>query len=764
LSLKVVRDYTTMKKITTFLSLGLLFIGINAQAQIAFQTGQPVADYVNNHLLGLGVTASNITFTGNPAQIGAFDGSGAGFGFMDGTVISSGEVNSLVPGAPALNDDFFTFQNTGDLITVAQSVTTNPNAGNIDEIHDQGILEFDFVPQSDLVSFNFIFGSTEYESWINSVYNDAFGFFVSGPGITGPFSSPAGFPGGSQNLALVPGTNLPITISTIYPAGAFNGAPGGLNPQFYIDNSSQTSIALYGYTVPINISFPVICGETYHFKFALADMQDGSLSSAVFLEAGSFTSPPINLSLENASGNGGNDIIEACTDASFLFTRSLCQSLTDLSINFTLTGTATSGTDYTISQTSPMMMLAGEDTLIMDLTTFADGLPEGTESITITIDYVDQYGNPQTSTGTFFLSDIQPLVLNPVDQTLKCNNDSTLLVVQASGGSGSYTFDWEDSPSTISSANVFIGQNGVYYFPVTMTDACLGNITDSVMVTMNQTLTIDSMLTYPASACTPDGAVSGFASGFTGLAQYHWEGPNTGGPSQINASVMTNLSPGWYVFTVSDNVCEVTDSVLLTGEPGPIADMALSDVAGCNPLTVTFTNNSQNATTYEWYFDNGNNITVNDLSSQTQTFTSNADEIVLIAINGPCRDTAFASVQIVECGCTDPQATNYNPNAQQNDGSCIFPEPSVIVPNIFTPNGDKNNDVFKLTTVNATEIEITINNRWGSNVYTGTGLDAAWDGKIDGTIAPDGVYFVQYTVRGLMGKEITGQTFLQLIR
>lgn len=752
-----------MKKITTILSVLLMSVSLNGNAQIAVQTGQPIADYVNNHLLGLGVTASNITFTGqNPSQIASFDGSGAGFGFLDGTVISTGNANSLVPGS--FNTDNFSQIQNPDLITVAQSVTTNPNAGDIDESWDVGILEFDFVPESDQVSFNFIFGSDEYVSFINTQFNDAFGFFVSGPGITGPYSSPAGFPGGSQNLALVPGTTLPITISTIYGPGLPNGAPAGLNPQLYVDNSTGGSIELYGYTIPINISFPVICGETYHFKFAIGDMGDGGYTSAVFLEAGSFTSPPINLSLENASGTGGNEIIEACTDASFLFTRSLCQSLTDLSINFTLTGTATNGVDYTISQTSPLFMAAGEDTLVMDLTTFADGLPEGTESITVTIDYVDQYGNPQTSTGTFFLSDIQPLVLNPVDQTLKCNNDSTLVVVQASGGSGIYTFDWEDSPSITNSANVFIGQNGVYYFPVTMTDACLGTITDSVMVTMNQTLTIDSMLTYPASACTPDGAVSGFASGFTGLQQYHWEGPNTGGPSQINASVMQNLSPGWYVFTVSDNVCSVTDSVLLTGDPGPIADMSLNDVAGCNPLTVTFTNNSQNATTYEWYFDNGNNVTVNDLSSQTQTFTSSADEIVLIAINGPCRDTAFASVLIVECGCTDPQATNYNPNAQQNDGSCIFPQPSVIVPNIFTPNGDKNNDVFKLTTVNATEVEIMINNRWGTNVYTGTGLDASWDGKIDGVLAPDGVYFVQYTVKGVMGDEITGQGFLQLIR
>lgn len=754
-----------MKKITTVLSVLLMAVSLNGNAQIAVQTGQPVVDYVNNHLLGLGVTASNITFTGaNQSQIASFNGSGAGIGFLDGTVISTGNANSLVPGS-FNTDDFNSFQTTGDLITVAQSVTSNPDAGLIDEIHDQGILEFDFVPQSDLVSFNFIFASNEYTTYINTQFNDAFGFFVSGPGISGPFSSPAGFPNGSANLALVPGTNLPITISTIYPPGTFNGAPAGLNPQLYVDNMSQTSLALNGYTVPINISFPVICGETYHFKFALADMGDGGFTSAVFLEAGSFTSPPINLSLENASGSGGNTIIEACTDASFLFTRSMCQSLTDLSINFTLTGTATNGTDYTISQTSPLMMLAGVDSLVMDVTTFADGLPEGTESITVTIDYVDQYGNPQTSTGTFFLTDIQPLVLTPVDQTLKCNNDSTLLVVQASGGSGTYTFDWEDSPSTISSANVFVGQNGVYYYPVTMTDACLGTLTDTVMVTMNQTLAIDTMIQFPASACLPDGAVSGFGSGFTGIPQYHWEGPNTDGPYQINASVLQDIPQGWYVFTVSDNVCSVTDSILLTGTPGPIADMALSDVSGCNPLTVTFTNNSQNATNFEWYFDNGGNpVMVNDLSSQTQTFTSSADEIVLIAINGPCRDTAFTSVLIVECGCTDPQATNYNPNAQQNDGSCIFPKPSVIVPNIFTPNGDKNNDVFKLTTVNAAEIEIKINNRWGSNVYTGTGLDAGWDGKIDGTIAPDGVYFVQYTVRGVMGDEITGQGFLQLIR
>ncbi|WP_343634559.1 choice-of-anchor L domain-containing protein [Fluviicola sp.] len=754
-----------MKKITTILSIVLLSVSFNGNAQISVTSGQPITDYVTNHLLGLGVTVSNVTFTGDPAQIGYFDGTGvAGFGFADGTVISSGGVTNLVPGNFGTDD--FSMNTNADLVAVAQSVTTNPAASNINDANDVGILEFDFVPESDLVSFNFIFGSNEYEYWINSQYNDAFGFFVSGPGITGPYSAPAGFPGGSQNLALVPGTNLPITISTIYPANAASGAasnPAGLNPQFYVDNSSNTNVQLNGYTVPMNITFSVTCGETYHFKFAVADMQDQSLSTVVFLEAGSFTSPPINLSLSNTTGGGSDTIIEACSDARFVLARSICQSLYDLTINFTTSGTATNGVDYNIAQPSPLFMPAGQDTIYLDFSTIADALVEGTETVTINIDYVDQYGNPQTSSATFYLSDITPLGINETDLSLACFDDEVILTAVGTGGSGTYVYDWVSGSSTTTQDTVSILQNGVTNYVVSITDACLGTYTDTVTVTMNQTLVIDTMIAYTASACTPDGAVSGLGAGMTGIPQYHWEGPGTGGPSQINASVMQNLSPGWYVFTVTDNVCSVTDSIFLNSEPGPIADMTLSTISGCNPTTVTFTNNSQNATTYEWYFGNGNSVTVTDLSSQTQTFTVSADQ-ALIAINGPCRDTAFASVLIVECGCTDPQATNYNPNAVQNDGSCIFPEPSVIVPNIFTPNGDKNNDVFKLTTVNATEIEIKINNRWGNNVYVGTGLDAAWDGKIDGTLAPDGVYFVQYTVKGLMGREITGQGFLQLIR
>jgi gliding motility-associated-like protein len=611
-------------------------------------------------------------------------------------------------------------------------------------------LEFDFIPSGDTISFRYIFGSEEYPEFVNAGYNDAFGFFLSGPGISGPYSN------GSVNIALVPGTATPVTIDNVSPS---------TNSVYYVNNSNGlaygTAIQYDGTTVVLTANASVQCGQTYHIKLAICNIGDTGWDSGVFLEADSFSSEAVDIAVATVTGD--TTVIENCTSAQFIFSRPQTQLGDTLQVNYSVTGTAIMGVDYN-NLPNPITFLPGEDTIVVTLFPTGDGITETPETVIITATTITQCGDTIVTTGTLYIIDGPILPINESNPTVFCANDSVMVTAVASGGFAPYTYQWSYAGQTGGTAYVPILQNGSIDYYVTATDQCGNTGTDTVTVTMNQTLAIDTMMMFPASACTPDGAVSGMGQGITGQPHYHWEGPNSGGPSQIDATVMQNLSPGWYVFTITDNVCSVTDSILLTSEPGPIANMSLSSVSGCNPLNVTFTNNSQNATTYEWYFDNGNNAFVNDLSSQNQTYTSSADEIVLIAINGPCRDTAFASVLIVECGCTDPLATNYDPNAVQNDGSCIFPEPTVIVPNIFTPNGDSNNDVFRLTTTNATDVIIKINNRWGNNVYVGSGLDPYWDGKINGTIAPDGVYFVQYTVKGLLGKEITGQGFLQLIR
>jgi PKD repeat protein len=103
----------------------------------------------------------------------------------------------------------------------------------------------------------------------------------------------------------------------------------------------------------------------------------------------------------------------------------------------------------------------------------------------------------------------------------------------------------------------------------------------------------------------------------------------------------------------------------------PTADFTASITTGCSPLTVSFVNNSQNTSSYEWDFGNGTVLNVNDTTAQNQTFDQST-QVQLVAFASPlCSDTMVVNINIAACGCTNPNATNYNPNAVLDDGSCI---------------------------------------------------------------------------------------------
>ncbi|MNY02479.1 hypothetical protein D3C86_1350510 [compost metagenome] len=121
-------------------------------------------------------------------------------------------------------------------------------------------------------------------------------------------------------------------------------------------------------------------------------------------------------------------------------------------------------------------------------------------------------------------------------------------------------------------------------------------------------------------------------------------------------------------------------------------------------------------------------------------------------------------VSVQTCGCTDPSAINYHPSATLDDGSCNFPDPIFEIPNIFTPNGDGDNDFFEFVVTNYSNIEFSILNRWGNVIYHASGLNPKWDGKVNGTAPTDGVYFVIYKITTMNGeKNVEGQTFIHLI-
>ena len=306
-----------MKK--TLLIVFYLFFCSSVFSQITVNTDSPNNDInhlVNNVILSSGVQASNFSFEGHPKQIAYFDASNSNIGLSGGIVLSTGDVSVLAPsfsGTPASVTQIPPISDP-DLLDVANSVPGMIGQSfSVSSINDVAVIEFDFVPSSDTVSFNYVFGSQEYFGFENSSFNDVFGFFISGPGISGPYSSPAAFPDGSINVAVFEsqesnseGVELPITVSSICSTASVQ-----YNSQLFVNNQSFSTVAVIdGFTVSMKAELVVQCGETYHIRLAIADGIDNSLSSFVFLEEKSFSSTQTNIA--NDIGQDSLNLIINC--------------------------------------------------------------------------------------------------------------------------------------------------------------------------------------------------------------------------------------------------------------------------------------------------------------------------------------------------------------------------------------------------------------------------------------------------------------------
>lgn len=89
----------------------------------------------------------------------------------------------------------------------------------------------------------------------------------------------------------------------------------------------------------------------------------------------------------------------------------------------------------------------------------------------------------------------------------------------------------------------------------------------------------------------------------------------------------------------------------------------------------------------------------------------------------------------------------------------------LLVPNAFTPDGDGNNDVFKVAPYEGFEqvLSLQIYNRWGQRIYLGSGPKAAWDGTADGKPAPADVYvwILEADCGGVAGRLVGDVTLLR---
>lgn len=74
---------------------------------------------------------------------------------------------------------------------------------------------------------------------------------------------------------------------------------------------------------------------------------------------------------------------------------------------------------------------------------------------------------------------------------------------------------------------------------------------------------------------------------------------------------------------------------------------------------------------------------------------------------------------------------------------------AVFVPNVFTPDGDGNNDVFEIRSKGIDFQKVLVFNRFGQVVFESSDPDFKWEGNHEGAMAGNGVYLylLRYVVR-----------------
>jgi Secretion system C-terminal sorting domain len=241
----------------------LLFIAVSftllANAQFGVDANANWQQQIPTILGGNCVSISNVSYTAPASSAGLFTNFP---GFGNGILLTTGTATGINTDAT----NFITADNMAAgnaLLDQELNITTQ----------DASSLKFDFtVSQSGLVTVDYIFASEEYPEFVNAGFNDAFGFFVSAPGLP------------TQNIALVPGTQTPVSIDNISDA---------TNSSFYVDNSNGLVVAYDGYTVPLTAEFFADSGIVYTLTVVIADVGDNSYDSGVFLRTYASNSQPV---------------------------------------------------------------------------------------------------------------------------------------------------------------------------------------------------------------------------------------------------------------------------------------------------------------------------------------------------------------------------------------------------------------------------------------------------------------------------------------
>ncbi len=561
------------------------------------ESNYTIAQLIKDVLITGGSTCStssvtNVTVSPNlPASDperswGYFNKGTTNFPFTEGIILTTGHVSQAgnTPQLTSLSETLGT-SSDADLVTAINPVTFLSDAVSV---------EFDFVPNSTLVKFNYIFASEEYDGSFPCDFTDGFALLlkkVGDPTYT--------------NLAILPAGGGAVSVTNIHPA--IPGDCGAVNEQYFAGyNNSSVETNFNGRTIPLTSEATVIPGQIYHFKMVLADATDTAYDSGVFLEAGSFN---IGVQILGPTGVVLPPTVYICDNQ----TQSLTASVQTASATFQwFNGTtaipgATSATYlanqpgvYSVEVTVPGNACPGVASI-----TIVGGTSPVVQNSSLTECYVA--GN-----ATFNLTSAQPNISTTTGATF------TYYVNQADAIAENTNII--ANPTAYSSAGnqtvYVLVKNGGFCSKVAELQLIkAAEITASIAAPATITCTVPQVTLNASASVYPTGSTfSWIASGGGNIVS----GANTLSPV-VNAG-------GTYTLTISNTfqpnnkVCSNTKSVTVSQDTTPpVVAVTATETTICVGESVTLT--ATGAATYNWNGLPGNTDTQTVSPNTTTTYT-----------------------------------------------------------------------------------------------------------------------------------------------
>ena len=760
-------------KIIKFITL-ILFLftisGLQAQITVLSPNGWTPQVFLENVLVLppqiSGVYITNGTFNNSAAalpnttnaKIGRFTNGPnfTDFPISSGIIMTTGGILAAL--GPNNSGGNSVVINDGTTDTNLQALTTYP-------VTNLSKLEFDFVSISGDVQFEYIFASEEYPEYVCSSYNDVFGFFLTGlHPVTGDLAT--------WNIALIPGSTLPVTINSLNPGVPGSSSGGGTcsapnqslaySSFYYSVPSGSAGMQYDGFTVipannpnAQNFQRSGLLAKTrvakctpYHMKLAIGNVSDMAWDSGVFIKEGSFMAPTVE-SNHNYTLHGNDTLLKACNSDTVIF--SLSRRDPSRGYVFTISNNSIPNPGLVLNQDYEIFYLNSITNEFLQMTTteanfyiprdslftkmiirvpetavFAPGEVK-TLRLQIRLETCS-FESPRIDTLTYYLRDNSPIII--LDQVINTCDPLTSIEAVETGGGYIENVTWDpptylDDPHSFQT-NCDIADSIVYTVIAYDNIACRR---DTATITVNYTQTpIASFTADKTSGCAPLNVR--FTSTTTPeYATYMFIITNPEGT--VNDTlydetfVYTFQDPGYYNVTYYAKTAEgagcddwLVNENFIFVSAYPVADFTFFPPEPTNGRPIDFTDEStgDNIVSYYWNFGDGS-VSTSENPTHSYHITSDETFNVLFRVTNQynCAHDTIKQITVVD-------------------------KYAFYVPNSFTPNNDGVNDVFLPRVTDVLKYHLMIYNRNGQCIFQSIDPEEPWDGTYNGTKCPAGTY------------------------